>query len=54
MQFLKLLAIITAIVCFVGSAGSIEAAWEDNNDKYFFMYAALMICSMGGFIYLVN
>lgn len=54
MQFLKLLAIITAIVCFLLSAGSAQNAWEDNNDKYFFMYAALMICSMGGFIYLIN
>ena len=54
LRIMKFMGIIALAVSFLISAGSAQNAWEDNNDKYFFMYAALMICSMGGFIYLIN
>lgn len=54
MQILKIMGILALVISFLLSAGSAQNAWEDNNDRYFFMYAALMVCSMGGFIYLVN
>lgn len=48
------MGILALVISFLLSAGSVQEAWEDNNDKYFFMYALLMVSSMGGFIYLVN
>ncbi|NLK24871.1 MAG: hypothetical protein GX309_13100 [Clostridiales bacterium] len=54
MQILRIMGILALAISFLLSAGSVQEAWEDNNDKYFFMYALLMVCSMGGFIYLVN
>ena len=45
---------VALIISFLLSAGSVQNAWEDNNDKYFLMYAALMVSSFGGIIYLVN
>ena len=54
LKIMKFMGIIALAVSFLLSAGSVQLAWEDNNDKYFLMYAALMVCSMGGFIYLVN
>ena len=54
LRIMKIMGIIALAVSFLLSAGSVQLAWEDNNDKYFLMYAALMVCSMGGFIYLVN
>ena len=48
------MGIVALALSFLLSAGSVQLAWEDNNDGYFFMYAALMVCSMGGFIYLIN
>lgn len=54
MQVLRIMGILALIISFLLSAGSVQLAWEDDNDKYFLMYAALMVCSMGGFIYLVN
>lgn len=54
MWFLRIMGIVALVIAFIKSAGSVQEAWEDKNDKYFFMYAFLMICSMGGFIYLVN
>lgn len=54
LKIMKFMGIIALAVSFLLSAGSVQNAWEDDNDKYFLMYAALMICSMGGFIYLIN
>ena len=54
MQILRIMGILALVISFLLSAGSVQNAWEDDNDRYFFMYAALMVCSMGGFIYLVN
>ena len=54
MQILRIMGILALVISFLLSAGSVQLAWEDDNDKYFLMYAALMVCSMGGFIYLVN
>ena len=54
LRIMKFMGIVALAISFLLSAGSVQLAWEDNNDKYFFMYAALMVCSMGGFIYLVN
>lgn len=54
MQVLRIMGILALVISFLISAGSVQNAWEDDNDRYFFMYAALMVCSMGGFIYLVN
>lgn len=54
LRIMKFMGIIALAVSFLLSVGSVQNAWEDNNDKYFLMYAALMVCSMGGFIYLVN
>lgn len=51
---MKIMGIIALAISFLLSAGSVQEAWEDNNDKYFFMYALLMVSSMGGFIYLTN
>lgn len=54
LRIMQFMGIIALAVSFLLSAGSVQNAWEDNNDKYFLMYAALMVCSMGGFIYLIN
>ena len=54
MQVLRIMGTVALVISFLLSAGSVQNAWEDDNDKYFLMYAALMVCSMGGFIYLVN
>lgn len=54
LMIMKFMGIVALAISFLLSAGSVQEAWEDNNDKYFFMYALLMVCSMGGFIYLVN
>ena len=50
MWFLRITGIVALVIAFIKSAGSVQEAWEDNNDKYFLMYGALMVCSMGGFI----
>lgn len=54
LRIMKFMGIIALAISFLLSAGSVQLAWEDNNDKYFFMYALLMISSAGGFIYLAN
>lgn len=54
MWLLRVMGIAALVISFLLSAGSVQEAWEDNNDKYFFMYALLMISSAGGFIYLAN
>ena len=54
MQVLRIMGILALVISFLLSAGSVQNAWEDNNDRYFFMYAALMVSSFGGIIYLVN
>lgn len=54
LRIMKFMGIVALVISFLLSAGSVQEAWEDNNDKYFFMYALLMVSSMGGFIYLVN
>lgn len=54
LRIMKFMGIIALAISFLLSAGSVQEAWEDDNDKYFLIYAALMVCSMGGFIYLVN
>ena len=48
------MGILALVISFLLSAGSVQNAWEDDNDKYFLMYAALMVSSFGGIIYLVN
>ena len=54
LRIMKFMGIVALAISFLLSAGSVQEAWEDNNDKYFLMYAFLMVCSMGGVIYLVN
>ena len=54
MWLLKIMGILALVISFLLSAGSVQNAWEDDNDRYFFMYAALMVSSFGGIIYLVN
>ena len=54
MQVLRIMGILALVISFLLSAGSVQNAWEDDNDRYFFMYAALMVSSFGGIIYLVN
>ena len=54
MQVLRIMCILALVISFLLSAGSVQEAWEEDNDKYFLMYAALMVSSFGGIIYLVN
>ena len=54
MQVLRIMGILALVISFLLSAGSVQEAWEDDNDKYFLMYAALRVSSFGGIIYLVN